>query len=274
MSVILKALRSQQEEGGADPIVPEGGVPGSFQVDSAGSAPSGEDPGAKKRQTILLAVLAAAIVLVVVLHFLRKEPPPPTPIALTPAPVPLVVTPPAGIPSDTVQVPAPEAPTTLTTTAPSEPNNDLQVARSQYKSGQFDDSLKSFQRALDKDPGNASIHNDMGLALLKKDLFTSAEGHFAKALELDDKCVECYNNLGYLKTALNQPTEAEKYLQKAIALKPDYPDPYFNLGVLYEKNGDIGNAVEAYQNFLKKLPKTETEMIAKIKSRIHDLSGE
>ncbi len=266
MSVILKALRSQKEEGGADPVLPEGGVPGSFQVDTAGNVPSGEDPGAKKRQTILLIVLGVSIVLAVAVNLLRKAPPPPEPLK----PI-AVVTPPApvAIPADTVQAPA-----TVTPAAPTDLNNDLQVARSQFKLGQYDDSLKSFQKALDKDPNNASIHNDMGLALVKKDLFTSAESHFAKALELDDKCVECYNNLGYLKTTLNQPVEAEKYLQKAIALKPDYPDPYFNLGVMYEKNGDIGKAVESYQGFLKKLPKTDTEMAAKIKSRIHDLSGE
>lgn len=270
MSVILKALRSQKDEGGADPVLPESGS-SAFQVDTAGNTPHGEDPGAKKRQTILLIVLVASIVLAVVINLLRRESPPPKP--LKPAPVALQPkTPSAAVPTETVQPPI--SATGLPTAAPAEANNDLQVARSQYKTGQYDDSIKSFQKALEKDPNNAMVHNDMGLALLKKELYTSAENQFATALEHDDTCVECYNNLGYLKTILNQPTEAEKYLQKAIALKPDYPDPYFNLGVLYEKNGDIGKAVEAYQSFLKKLPKSDTEMAAKIQSRIHDLSGE
>lgn len=267
MSVILKALRSQQDEGGADPILPAGGAPSSFQVDDSGNTQGGgEDPGSKKRQVILLGVLAASIVLLVVLHFVRREdvPPPPKPREPVVAAVP-ALTPETAVVDSDVPVVAPVVPGS---------DNDLQIARSQYKSGQYEDSLKSFQKALDKDPNNPSIHNDMGLVLLKKELFTSAESHFAKALELDDGCVECYNNLGYLKTALGQPVEAEKYLQKAISLKPDYADPYFNLGVMYEKNGDVGKAVESYQTFLKKIPKTDSELAAKIKSRIHDLSGE
>lgn len=256
MSVILNALRAQKEEGGAEPS-------NAFQVDDSGSSSGGGDPGAKKRQIILLIVLGAAIVLLIMLRVLRREevPPPPVPRGPTTASAPV---------APTSAVPAASAVAPVTTAV----DNDLQVARSQYKSGQYDDSLKSFQKALDKDPNNASIHNDMGLALLKKELFASAEGRFAKALELDDQCAECYNNLGYLKTALEQPIEAEKYLQKSIALRPDYPDPYFNLGVMYEKNGDIGKAVSSYQSFLKKIPKADNDLAVKIKARIRDLNGE
>ncbi len=268
MSVILKALRAQQEEGGA--VSPEGDSPASFQVDDTGGTSGGSDPGAKKRQVILLAILGAAIVLLVVLRVLRREEIPSPPVPRDPA----TATAPAQavMPAMPVQITNSAQPVAVP--GPTVADNDLQIARSQYKSGQYDDSLKSFQKALDKDPNNASIHNDMGLALLKKELFASAEGHFAKALELDDRCAECYNNLGYLKTALNQPVEAEKYLQKSIALRPDYPDPYFNLGVMYEKNGDVGKAVEFYQAFLKKIPKTDNDLAIKIKARIHDLSGE
>lgn len=266
MSVILKALRSQQEEGAAP--LPAGDDPGasSFQVDTTSPGPvQGGGSGSNKRTVILLIGLLLAIVLLVVLRLTGEEEPAPAPRAPEavvpaelPAPAPAVTSP---------AVPTPDAPA-------ADAASDLQMARSQFKAGQYDDSIKSFQRAIEKNPNTAAIHNDFGLVLLKKELFTSAENHFAKALELDDDCAECYNNLGYLKTLLNQPVEAEIYLQKAIALRPDYPDAYFNLGVLYEKNGDVGQAVAAYRNFLKRLPKSETDMAAKIKDRIQELSGE
>lgn len=269
MSVILKALRAQNDDARKEQPSQEVGPEGSFQVDTAGELPEEERPSSKKRQVVLLAALLLSIVAFVVIQSWGKwfSSPPPTPVPL-PKPVVEVVMPLEPVPTSDEQVLA--APPSV----PLVDNNALKIARSQYKSGEYDDSLKSFQKALEQDPGNAIIHNDMGLVLLKKELFASAEGHFAKALELDDACAECYNNLGYLKTALGQPTEAEKYLQKALALKPGYADPYFNLAVMYEKNGDVGKSVEYYQEYLKKIPKSDVELAVKIKARIHDLSGE
>lgn len=266
MSVILKALRAQSEEVRKDPSSQDAGSEGSFQVDKTGESPEEDRPASKKRQVILLGVLLSSIVAFVALQGWNRSSPPPAP---QPLPLKPVSSQPssssAGVPPQAQGVPALPVPVA---------NNDLQVARSQYKAGEYDESLKSFQKAIDQDPNSSAIHNDMGLVLLKKELYASAEGHFAKALELNDACAECYNNLGYLKTAMGQAVEAEKYLQKAIVLKPEYADPYFNLAVMYEKNGDVGKAVEYYQNYLKKIPKTDTEVVAKVKSRINDLSGE
>lgn len=276
MSVILKALRAQNDEARKDHTSQDVEPAGAFQVDTTSEVPEEDLPKSRNRQVILLVVLLLSIVAFVgIMGWKKSSPSPqpqrPSPSAVTPLPKPIEATPVPPAPMVDGQAPvaqiAPALPVPVA-------NNDLQIARSQYKSGEYDESLKSFQKAIERDPGNATIHNDMGLVLLKKELFASAEGHFAKALEIDDACAECYNNLGYLKTALGQPVEAEKYLQKAIALKPDYVDPYFNLAVMYEKNGDVGKSVDFYQEYLKRIPKTETELAAKIKSRIHDLSGE
>ncbi len=217
MSVILKALRAQQEEGGAEPPASGDGGASSFQMDSVTPGPTqGGGSGFNKRTIILLVVLLVSIVLMVVLRLTREEESAPAPRApeavATPAP------PPAPIPAvPAADVPAIPGATPAVSPTPVDATNDLQIARSQYKAGQYDDSIKSFQKAIDKDPNNAAIHNDFGLVLLKKELFTSAENHFAKAMELDDTCAECYNNLGYLKTILNQPVEAENICRRLLA---------------------------------------------------------
>ena len=151
---------------------------------------------------------------------------------------------------------------------------DLEEARTLFQQGDIDASLKAFQKALEQDPQNFSVHNDLGFLFLKKELYSSAEEHFKKALELKNDCAECFNNLGYLKTLLGQSVEAQKYLEKAIGLKSDYPDPYFNLGVLLEKNGDIGNAVSAYQKFLQ-IPSTAgSEPAIGLKQHLRELTGQ
>lgn len=142
-----------------------------------------------------------------------------------------------------------------------------------FLNGHLDESIKVYQEALLLDPKNASLHNDIGYLFLKKELYTSAEKHFSRSVELDDQCTTCFNNFGYLKTLLGEWVEAEKYLKRAAALNSQYPDPYFNLGVLYEKNGDFGNAVSAYQAFLERTQDPNAEIALKVKKHVKELIG-
>ena len=142
-----------------------------------------------------------------------------------------------------------------------------------YNSGKYDKSAKLFKTAIEQNPGDAFLHNNLGLVYVKKGLYSSAESEYEEALELDDKCAECFNNFGYLKSVLDQSVEAKKYLERAIALSGSYADPYFNLAVLYEKEGDIGNSVKYFRRFVDLYPDQSSEIIYKVSLRIRELSG-
>lgn len=114
----------------------------------------------------------------------------------------------------------------------------------------FVEAVEVYKEALLIDPENPDIHNDLGLAYLKQNKFELSETYFLRAIALNPKCAPCMNNIGYLKTLSNSAIEAESYLLHATELDERYADPYFNLGVLYEKNGDGGSAISAYEAFL------------------------
>jgi Flp pilus assembly protein TadD len=147
-------------------------------------------------------------------------------------------------------------------------------ARSLFASNRFDESLKRFQLALEKSPGDFTLHNDLALVFMKKDLYSSAEKHFSKALEINPDCAECYGNLGYLKTLLKENGEAETYLTKATVLKPEEPKFHFNIAVLYEKKGDLGKSAQHYQKFLDLQSDQNSEMAQKVRDRIYLLTGQ
>lgn len=149
----------------------------------------------------------------------------------------------------------------------------LEEAHLAFARGDYDTSSQLLREILEKNPENAQLHNDLGLVLTKKGLYSNAEGHYEKALEIDDKCAECFNNFGYLKSILGQTVEAKKYLEQAIQLSSSYPDPYFNLAVLYEKEGDVGNAVKHYQQFVASTLDKEGELTRKVEQHLSQLTG-
>jgi tetratricopeptide (TPR) repeat protein len=149
----------------------------------------------------------------------------------------------------------------------------MEKAATLYQQNRLDESLQLYQKAVGKNPDNARLHNDIGLIMTKKGLYADAEKQLLLAVSLAPDCAECQNNLGYLKTLVGQTIEAEQCFIRAINLNADYADPYFNLGVLYEKNGDIGNALSAYQEFTRHSPDKNSLMFLQVENRILLLMG-
>lgn len=143
-----------------------------------------------------------------------------------------------------------------------------------YEKGDYNESIRLLRVAIANDQENAALRNSLGLAYMKKKLYSSAADEYKKATELNEECAECFNNFGYLKSVLGESVEAKEYLERAIALSPDYAEPHFNLGVLYEKEGDIGHAIEFYTKFIRLYPDKTNDIVSKVTKRISELSGQ
>ena len=94
-----------------------------------------------------------------------------------------------------------------------------------------------------------------------------------QATELDPACSECANNLGVLRIRQSKALEAEELLRTALTLNDKNPEPYFNLGVLYEINGDVGNAINSYREFTKRSLDTKSVEFLQVENRILTLTG-
>lgn len=257
MSVILDALRQRKDEmekSGANgsPTLDEG-----LFLERSRIAPSQRLTLSRSRAMLLAGLVVVVGACSVGLWWLsREERTASTPVAASAAPL---------APASSGAAPVVQGKSAAETIA---------EARHLFQTGQLAESLKLYEQAVATEPRNAELLNDMGMILLKQELYSSAAEHFSRALELDHHCAACFNNFGYLKTLLGESVEAEKYLKKATELDAAYPDPHFNLGVLYEKNGDIGQAVAAYQEFLRRASDPNAEVVKKVQGHVRELTGE
>lgn len=254
MSVILNALQSQDKD--KEKAVKDSAGEGLFVAGSGFEVktPRVKLPGLPKRLWLLLGALCVALAFTVTSYVLKTPVKEQTALNLPPLRTTLYKKP--------INLNSKQSEDILT-----------HKASALFYEGSFDESLKEYQNLLTLDPDNADVHNNTGLVLLKKGLLESAEKHFNQAIELNSNCAACFNNLGYLKTLTGETETSERQFKKAIELQPNYTEAYFNLAVLHEKNGDIAEAVTAYQDFLKYIPDKEVEIAAKVKDRVHELTG-
>lgn len=251
MSVILKALRREKNPTQQSVAAPQ--AEGFHWADS-GKAQSLQ-PASRKTLLILVMVLAALCVLSVLSWWYSQHAQQATAGASEQA---------AVKPEDT----------TAAKKSREKVAALIQSGRAAYEAGQMDVASSQFEKALEIDPQNAQLRNDLGLVYLKRQLLDKSAAQLKMALRLDAGCAQCANNLGYLKTLQLQMNDAEKLLKQAADIDPNYPDPYFNLGVLYEKNGDLGNATAAYRAFLGRVKDAANPTAIEVQKHLKQLDEE
>ena len=75
-----------------------------------------------------------------------------------------------------------------------------------------------------------------------------------KALSINPDSHDAYSNMGNALKEQGNLEEAIEAYNKAIKLKPDYADAYYNLGNALKEQGKSEKAIEAYSNAIKLKP--------------------
>jgi len=111
------------------------------------------------------------------------------------------------------------------------------------RQGRTDDSLRSFQKAVESDPGYAYAYILLGLSFEQKGMLDEAISMNLKALELEPKNVLARINLGaaYMRKGLLDQAIDEQ--RQAISLAPRNPMARANLGAAYGQKGLLDEAI-------------------------------
>ncbi len=117
--------------------------------------------------------------------------------------------------------------------------------------GQFQEAVLSWQRAVEINDSNFLSHNNLGAVLIHLGDYPGAERHLLRALSIKES-PETYFNLGTLHAATDRGITARRYYQSAIRLNPDYARAHNDLAVLLEKSGEINEAISHYQSAASK----------------------
>ena len=162
------------------------------------------------------------------------------------------------------------------------------AAVAHWQTGFWRDSLTLWQRAAAVAPPSATLHLNLGNALLQRGRLPEAEAEFARSLQFEPqnprpyinlaliaerrgertaalsllgqaqqlapRDARIYSNRGSLLHDLGRIDEAQESLQAALALQPTLFEAHLNLGVVLIVRGDLAGAVRCFESAARLRP--------------------
>jgi tetratricopeptide (TPR) repeat protein len=128
-----------------------------------------------------------------------------------------------------------------------EPENPLlwlNLGVAQQRTGDYDEAIDSFSRAIFIEDNLAEAWVSMGLIYYETEQFELSEECYHSALMLDDNAPKTWNNLGVLYFVEGSFEEARHCFEEAVSLSPLYYDALFNLRDTCRKLEDYRAAAE------------------------------
>ena len=107
--------------------------------------------------------------------------------------------------------------------------------------GNFEAALNEYQEALEIDPADSSICNNVGLIHLKSNHFDEAIQYFEKALILNPDNLLAMNNLAICYLETDERVKAEKVLRDIVKRNPQFTPAVNNLKTLILQNESISS---------------------------------
>lgn len=124
----------------------------------------------------------------------------------------------------------------------------LYSARAYESKKDYCQALLNYKKALELDPQNYIIMNNISSVLIHIGNFSDALQYLENALSVKRDYVPSLINLGISYIRLGNSVEGESYLLKALSIEPSNKNAMFNIAIFYERQGDNN---EAYNYFYK-----------------------
>ena len=123
------------------------------------------------------------------------------------------------------------------------------------KLGLYESAIASYHQAINLDPQDAYLHNDLGRIYGDQGKYELAITSHQQAIELDPQDAIPHNGLGNVYKAQGQYELAIASYQQAINLDPKEAGYHFNLGNVYLAQGKYELAITSYQQAINLDPK-------------------
>ena len=143
------------------------------------------------------------------------------------------------------------------------------LAFSLVRLGRYPEAIEAFKQALQYDPNNAEIYNNMGFAYVHGGQYAEAIEACRQAIALLGKTGEAYKqelqirnevlsnaykNIGNAHNELKQYNEAADALKHATEIEPKNAAAHFNHGLALYNGGRFSEAIEAYKSVIELKP--------------------
>ena len=116
-----------------------------------------------------------------------------------------------------------------------------------------EEALQAYQHAVELNPENEEIQNDLGNALIELEHFQQAVYVYHKVIKINPNNPNVYYNLGNTFRELGQLQQAIDAYDKALTLNPNDAEIYNNLGTALHNFGQLHQAERVYNQAIEKL---------------------
>ncbi|PYR84589.1 MAG: hypothetical protein DMG18_09055 [Acidobacteria bacterium] len=131
----------------------------------------------------------------------------------------------------------------------------FEQARTAMISKNYDEAIRLFQEAAEKDPTQHVIYANLADAYSQTKKYDDAAKAYNKAIELKPDEAAYYNNLGIVQGSAGKIDDATKALQKAAELNPPGAgQSYYNLGAVLTNRGRSKEAADAFKKAIEYNP--------------------
>ena len=116
----------------------------------------------------------------------------------------------------------------------------------------WSDPVALWEDNVEKSPGKARVHANLGNAYLARGQHVEARMAFEKAIELDPSMVRAYTSLANVHIDYTkQWSEATRLLDEVLERAPEYVPAHVGLGVMRLRLGDFPRAGEIFEKALE-----------------------
>lgn len=98
----------------------------------------------------------------------------------------------------------------------------VDLARTYYVAGDYDEAERIVSDLLERDPESTSVRFMQALVQSKRDDISGSMQTYQRILEEDSDCSACLNNLGVLQFRRHDLKAAREYFEKALHATPDW----------------------------------------------------
>ncbi len=125
----------------------------------------------------------------------------------------------------------------------------VEAARGYIQRGNWEAAKRHLRNALETDPGNAEVHEALGLVFQNTGEYELAREHFRRAVSIDGKASRIRNNYAAFLYQQKDYKEAASQLEKVVAdtLYEGRPNAYVNLGLVRMRLKQYEPAREAFE---------------------------
>ncbi len=119
-----------------------------------------------------------------------------------------------------------------------------------FRMNRFDDAISAWQTGLQKAHNDASLLNNLSIALLQTGRYEEAASLAQTALVSDPGMPQALNTMGQVLMMKKDYENAVKYFLKALEQQPDVPGRYWNAALALEQAGKYDAAMQHARTYV------------------------